>query len=146
MNKLVVILLFSLSLFSAEFKDWDYTHTFSLKKDEVAKITVIKKEYEKQSKLDGKLFFSWTLYHNKLLVMLVNYEGHPTQHVLQKLYKRDAVALNLMGDYEQHNQRVVLKIKFTDFAKGTAIIDAKIYDPKKRVEVEFIEPKKNRGK
>ncbi len=144
MNKIVLALLFCLTLFSQELVNWDYTHTFRIKKDEVAKIQIIKKEYENQSKLDGKLSFRWTLYQNKLLVLLVNYEGHPTQHVLEKLYKRDSVSISLMGDYEQLNQKVILKLKFVDFGKDKATIDALIYDPKKRVEVKFIDPKKKR--
>jgi hypothetical protein len=144
MSKLVVFLLFSLSLFSGEFKDWDYTHTFTLKKDEVAKIRVIKKEYESQPKPEGDFSFRWTLYHNKLLVLLVNYENHKTQYALQKLYKRDAVTFNLLGDYENFNQQVILKLKFLEFSKDKATLEAMIYDPKKRTEVEFIEPKKKR--
>jgi hypothetical protein len=131
-------------LFSGEFKDWDYTHTFTLKKDEVAKIQIIKKEYESQPKPEGDLSFRWTIYHNKLLVVLVNYEGYKTQHVLQKLYKRDAISLNLLGDYKNLNHKVILKLKFLEFAKDKAMIEAMIYDPKKRIEVEFIEPKRKR--
>jgi len=144
MNKLYLSLLFCTSLFSKELVNWDYTHEFSLKKDDVAKIEIVKKEYESQSDKDGKLSFRWTLHQNKLLVLLVNYEGHPTQHVLEKLYKRDSVSLNLMGDYAQFAQKVILKLKFSDFTKNRATIEALVYDPKKRVEVEFIDPKRKR--
>ena len=144
MNKLYLSLLFCTSLFSKELVNWDYTHEFSLKKDDVAKVEIVKKEYEHQSDKDGKLSFRWTLHQNKLLVLLVNYEGHPTQHVLEKLYKRDSVSLNLMGDYAQFAQKVILKLKFSDFTKNRATIEALVYDPKKRVEVEFIDPKRKR--
>ncbi len=140
MSKIGFILLLSFSLVGGSLINWDYTHTFKLQKDEVAKISIIKKEYKNQSQLEGKLTFRWTLYHNKLLVLLVNYEGHPTQHVLQKLYKRDTISINLLGDYEQLNQRVVLKLQFSDFNKNSATINALIYDPNKRIEVQFINP------
>ncbi len=142
MSKIGLILLLSLSLIGKDLVSWDYTHTFKLKKDEIATISVIKKEYENQSELEGKLVFRWTLFHNDLLILLVNYEGHPTQHVLQKVYKRDAVTISLLGDYEQLNQRVLLKLKFSDFSKDIATLDALIYDPKKRIEVQFIDPKR----
>lgn len=140
MSKIGLILLLSLSLFGKELVNWDYTHTFKLKKDEIATISIIKKEYESQSELEGKLSFRWTLFHNNLLILLVNYEGHPTQHALQKFYKRDAITISLLGDYEQLNQRVLLKLKFSEFSKDEASIDTLIYDPKKRVEVKFIDP------
>ncbi len=142
MSKIGLILLLSLSLIGKDLVSWDYTHTFKLKKDEIATISVIKKEYENQSKLEGLLTFRWTLFHNEHLVLLINYEGHPTQHVLQKIYKRDAVTINLLGDYKQINQRVLLKLKFSDFSKDIATLDALIYDPKKRIEVQFIDPKR----
>jgi hypothetical protein len=49
-----------------------------------------------------------------------------------------------MGDYERAYERVFLTLKFNDFRddKKIAIIDAMIYDPKKRVEVRFINPKR----
>ncbi|HIP03370.1 MAG TPA: hypothetical protein EYH01_10870 [Campylobacterales bacterium] len=144
MSKIGLILLLCLSLIKADLVNWDYTHTFKLKKDEIAIISVIKKEYENQSKLEGKLTFRWTLFHNELLILLVNYEGHPTQHVLQKVYKRDSISMNLLGDYEQLNQRVILKLQFSNYSKDIATIDALIYDPKKRVEVQFIDPKRKK--
>ena len=140
MSKIGLILLFCLSLFGRDTVNWDYTHTFELKKDEIATISIVKKEYDSQSKLEGKFKFRWTLYQNKLLVVLSNYEGHPTQHVLEKLYKRDSLSFNLLGDYEQRNQRVILKLLFRDFGKDSATMEALIYDPKKRIEVQFIDP------
>ena len=144
MSKVGLILLFCLSLFGRDAVNWDYTHTFELKKDEIATISIVKKEYDSQSKLEGKFTFRWTLYQNKLLVVLTNYEGHPTQHVLEKLYKRDSLSFNLLGDYEQRNQRVILKLLFRDFGKDSATMEALIYDPKKRIEVQFINPVKKK--
>ena len=144
MSKIWLVLLFCLSLHGKDLVNWDYRHTFELKKDEIATISIIKKGYKNQSELEGKFKFRWTLYQNRLLVVLADYEGHPTQHVLEKLYKRDSLTFNLLGDYEQRNQRVILKLLFADFAKDSATIDALIYDPKKRIEVQFIDPVRKR--
>ncbi len=140
MSKIIQILLICLLLSSKILANWDYSHSFKLKKDEIATISVIKKDYKTRSKLDGEVAFRWTLYHNDLLVLLVSYEGFKTQHILKKEYKRDSVAINLMGDYVRVDQRVFLVIKFSGFDNNIATLDANIRDPKKRVEVIFKDP------
>ncbi len=135
MSKIGAVLLICLFLNSKILANWDYSHSFKLKKDEIATISVIKKDYKTRSKLDGKVKFRWTLYHNDLLVLLVDYEGFKTQYVLKKESKRDTVTVNLMGDYARVDQKVFLVIKFIDFDNNIATIDANIRDPKKRVEV-----------
>jgi len=144
MSKIWLVLLFCLSLHGKDVVNWNYRHTFELKKDEIGTISIVKKEYKNQSELKGKFKFRWTLYQNKLLVVLADYEGHPTQHVLEKLYKRDSLTFNLLGDYEQRNQRVILKLQFRKFGKEKATMEALIYDPKKRIEVKFIDPVRNK--
>lgn len=141
MHKFVLVLLFCISLYAAPAISWDYTYTYKLKKDETATISVIKKDYTASSKADGKLYFRWTLYQNDLLVLLVNYEGVPSQHVLKKSFKRDAVRINLTGDYKREDQRVFLILKFSDFekTKNIATVKAMILDPKKRIEVNFMD-------
>jgi hypothetical protein len=144
MSKIVATLFFAtFLLFGAESDKFDYTHTFSLKKDEVAKISVIKKDYKTSPRKESEVSFRWTLFHNHLLVLLVSYEGFTTQYVLEKRYKRDSVSIWLMGDYERVGERVFLALKFSDFKddKKIAILDVMIYNPKKRVEVRFINPK-----
>ncbi|MCH9814573.1 MAG: hypothetical protein K0U47_11605 [Epsilonproteobacteria bacterium] len=135
-------LLFFCNLYAVSTPSWDYTHTYQLKKDAVATVEITKKDYTSQVDPDGKLYFRWTLYHNKLLVLLVNYEGYPTQHVLQKKYKRDLVRINLLGDYSREGERVFLLLKFTDFekTKNIATVKAMILDPQKRIEVKFSGP------
>lgn len=143
MSKILAALFISTCISAGSLANFDYTHTFSLKKDEVAKISVIKKDYKTTSPKSGEMFFRWTLFHNNLLVLLVNYEGFATQHVLEKEYKRDSVGINLLGDYERVNQRVYMVIKFSEFdeSKKVASLDVMIRDPKKRVEVKFTDTK-----
>ncbi len=145
MSKILATLFFSTALlFGAKGGKFDYTHTFSLKKDEVAKISVIKKDYKTSPRKESEVSFRWTLFHNHLLVILVSYEGFTTQYVLEKRYKRDSVSIWLMGDYERVGERVFLALKFSDFKvdKKIAILDVMILDRKKRVEVRFINPKR----
>ena len=139
-KKLFLLLLFS-SLLSAF--QWDYSHDFVLKKDEVGVIEVTKRE--DQSK--RLLHLRWTLFENKRLVVLVKYDDFPTQYVLQKEYKRNSIKITLRDDYSDSFKRCFLIIKFDDFstAKKTARLEVSITDPKKIVEIKFIDPKKSKG-
>ncbi len=143
MSNIVAILFISTCLFADSLASFEYIHTFSLKKDEVATISVIKKDYKTTSPKSGKMFFRWTLFHNDLLILLVNYEGFSTQYVLKNEQRRDSVNINLLGDYERVNQRVFMIIKFSEFneSKKVASINVMIFDSKKRVEVKFTDPK-----
>ncbi len=146
MSKIWIILLICSSLFGKNVSIFQYEKVFKLNKDDIATISVIKKDYKTQSELDGKLKLRWTLFKNDILVLLVNYEGFATQHVLQKIYKRDTISVSLMGDYERVQARVFLVLKFSDYdeKKKIVTIEAKIRDPKNRVEITFIDPKREK--
>jgi hypothetical protein len=121
---------------------FDYSDKFILKKDEVAKIEIIKKDYKTHRV--SELKFRWTLYHNDRLVLLVNYDGFATQYILKKEYQRDSIKIDLVGDYVNIADKVYLILKFRDFKndKKLADFDVMIKDLKKRVEVKFIHPKR----
>lgn len=143
MSNFLGLLLLGGLLISNVLAAGDYTHVFNLKKDQVAKISIIKKDYTSQSKTEGEMYFRWTLFHHDRLVLLVDYEGFPTQHVLMKEFKRDSVRVNLLGDYVMIKDRVYAILKFKEFAssRGEAVIEVIIQDPKKRIEVTFFDPK-----
>ncbi len=144
MSRVWIFIFLASSLFAKVDSYFDYSHLFNLNKDEVAKISVIKKDYKTNHQLDGELKFRWTLFHNDLLILLVNYEGFSFEHVLKKEPKRDSVDIELLSDYQRFEDRVFLVLKFIRYRDGTADIEAHIRDPKNKIEVEFIEPK--RGK
>jgi len=140
MKKLFLALLLPLFVFA--FK-WEYTHDFVLKKDELGLIEVIKREDSKKRVLSVR----WTLYQNERLVLLVKYDGFPTQYIIQKEYKRNSIKITLRDDYSEGSKRCYLILKFEDFHedKKTALIQAFVTDPKKRIEIQFIDPKKSKG-
>ncbi len=140
MKKLFLALLLPLSIFA--FK-WEYTHDFILKKDEVGMIEVIKREDSTKRVLSLR----WTLFENERLVLLVKYDGFPTQYILQKEYKRNSIKITLRDDYSEGSKRCFLIIKFDNFEsdKKRALIKAFITDPNKRIEIQFINPKKSKG-
>ena len=140
MKKLFLALLLPLHIFA--FK-WEYAHDFVLKKDEVGVIEVLKREDTKKRALNVR----WTLHQNERLVVLVNYDGFPTQYILQKVYKRNSIRITLRDDYSEGSKRCFLILKFDDFKedKKTALIKAFVHDPKKRIEIKFIDSKKSKG-
>ena len=134
MNKLFLLLIPFLIYSESSF--WNYTYTYTTKKDEVVNI-YIKKDYLPTKKSDGKLKFRWTLYTAKKLVLLVDYEGFKYQYLLQKTYKRNAVKINLIGDFNGVKNQAFALIVFKDFKNNKATFDVLIRDPKNRLEVRF---------
>ena len=140
MKKFFLILLLP-SLLVA-FK-WDDTHDFILKKDQFGKIKVIKRA-DSSVRI---LALRWTLYQNGRLVVLANYDGFPTQYIIQKEYKRNSIKITLRDDYAEGSKRAYLILAFKDFndKNMTALIKAFVTDPQKSLEIEFIDPKKSKG-
>jgi len=140
MKKLFLALFVPLFVFAFE---WDYAHDFVLKKDEIAMIEVTKREDNTKRILQLR----WTLHANERLVVLVKYDGFPTQYIVQKEYKRNSIRITLRDDYSESSKRCFLILKFKDFdeEKKIATIQAFVADPKKRIEIGFIDPKKSKG-
>ncbi len=134
MNRVFLLLLPFFLYAKSSF--WNYTYTYSLKKDEVVNID-IKKDYLPRKKSDGKLKLRWTLFSAKRLVLLVDYEGFKNQYILEKRYKRNAVKINLIGDFVGIKNQAFALVVFRDFKNKKATLDVKIRDPKHRLEVRF---------
>ena len=135
MSRIFCLVFLASSLF-AESSFWNYTYSYTLKKDQVADI-VIKKNYLPTKKSDGILKFRWTLYKGKRLVLLTNYESYPNQFILEKRYKRDTVKIDLLGDNPTISKEAFAIIKFRDFKGDKAYLDVMIRDPEHRMEVRF---------
>ena len=135
MSRFLPLFLLATQLFAFKY---EYKHTFILKKDEVATINIVKKEgKDKQS-----IYFRWTLFANDRLVLLLNYDSFPRQYILQKRYKRDRVRIYLRDDYKNIYDRSYLVLKFREFDKKSAKIEADISDKEKVLDIKFIDPKK----
>jgi len=140
MIKLFSLLLLPLLLSSFS---WDYSHDFVLKKDKVARVEVVKREDSSKRVLTMR----WTLFQNDRLVLLLKYDGFPTQYILQKKYKRNSIKIALRDDYHDGFKQAIMIVTFKDFDtdKKMAHLRVSIMDPKKRIEIHFIDPKKNKG-
>jgi hypothetical protein len=135
MSRAFLGLFFTLSLFSKS-SFWNYSYSYTLKKDQVARV-VIKKDYLPTIKKEGILEFRWTLYKGDKLVLLVDYEGFPTQHLIEKRYRRDTVKVKLLGDYPSISKEAFAIIRFRDFKNKKATFDVMVRDPEHRMEVRF---------
>ncbi len=132
MSRFFWVLIAPLLLWSFQFDD---TKSYSLKKDQVAKISVTKRSNRDRQ----QLLFRWTLYSDKRLVLLVKYDNFPTQYLLQRDYKRNSIRIYLRDDYQHSYKRAYLVLRFADFdeKKEEAKIEAFVYDPDKVLEVKF---------
>jgi hypothetical protein len=140
MIKFFSLLLLPLFLFSFS---WDYSHEFVLKKDQLALVEVLKREDSSKRVLAMR----WTLFQNERLVLLVNYDGFPTQYIVQKKYKRNSIKIALRDDYHDSFKQAIMIVTFKAFddAKKTALLKVSVSDPNKQIEITFIDPEKNKG-
>jgi len=90
---------------------------FSLKKDQFA-------IYE----VDGKpLYFRWTLFINRGIVMHYAYDGFPYQNVLYKDYKQDTFKIRLKQRPDDHMEAPYLMVVFEGMQKGNEAADFAVY-------------------
>ncbi len=121
----------------------DLTHDFILKKEGLANVEVIEKEDQSKRILS----FRWTLFQNERLVLLVKYDGHPMQYILQKRYKRNSIKIALRDDYKDAFKRSYFFLKFSKFdeKKKEALLKVSIHDPEKRSNIVFVDVNSSKG-
>ena len=121
----------------------DFSHRFKLKKDQLAEV-VIKKDYAATYAKEGIVTFRWTLWHNKRLVVLLDYEGFKHQYILEPRYGRNTIEIFLTGDYKRIDRRPYMLLTFEHFDKKERRADlmAQFHDPAKRLEIKIVKPKK----
>ncbi len=136
-----IFLLIWLFLFSLHGEPWRETKSFTLKKDEIAKI-VIKTASPMQEKV---FFWRWTLYTDKALVVHENFDRFVGQHILtlehnQAFRKR---LLNALKSEKDVPYGIVVFKKFDDENK-TATFDFLLIDKEKRVTLDYVTKKEER--
>ncbi len=143
MSKIIFIFFFLYTLLEGNKNIWDFTHSFDLKKDQICKIKIVK-DYKKTFQNQGILKFRWTLYHNKRLVFLLDYEGFKKQFILETRHKLNAIKVFLTDDYKRIDQRPFGIIKFVSFdaSKHKAKIDLYVRDRAKRLKIKILTPLK----
>ncbi|EAK9993318.1 exporting protein [Campylobacter lari] len=119
---------------------FDYTYKFTLSKDEKASVKIKEIDYP------GEIYyfdFSWTLFDQTNIIVHSRYKKYPRQFVMSLRRNLNWVDQTLVPDYKNpHIDRARLILEFSDFKKGEAIFTIYIEDRDKRLEVEFLDPRK----
>ncbi len=119
---------------------FDYTYKFTLSKDE--KVSVKIKEIDYPDEI-YYFDFSWTLFDQTNIIVHSKYKKYPRQFVMSLRRNLNWVDQTLVPDYKNpHIDRARLILEFSDFKKGEAIFTVYIEDKDKRLEVEFLDPRK----
>lgn len=119
--RLVWLFLIFQSLYAVPEGYYAKEERFSLKKDEFAIYDVD----------DKPLYFRWTLFINRGLVMHYAYDGFPYQNVLYREYKRDAFRIPLKQRPDDHMEAPYLMVVFEGMQEGNKAADfaVYVYDP-----------------
>ncbi|EGK8088855.1 exporting protein [Campylobacter sp. CNRCH_2014_2849] len=119
---------------------FDYTHKFTLSKDEKASVKIKEIDYPDETYYFD---FSWTLFDQTNIIVHSRYKKYPRQFVMSLRRNLNWVDQTLVPDYKNpHIDRARLILEFSDFKKGEAIFTIYIEDRDKRLEVEFLDPRK----
>jgi len=98
---LVIFTILSSLLFGGRY--WDSQYDVTLKKDEVSTYQIFDPVRVKN------LTFRWTLYINKGLVIVLNFDGYPYQFLLYKDYNRSSFRIPLK------KKRSFVMVEFYEF-------------------------------
>ncbi|ENC9217746.1 exporting protein [Campylobacter lari] len=119
---------------------FDYTYKFTLSKDEKASIKIKEIDYPDEIYYFD---FSWTLFDQTNIIVHSKYKKYPRQFVMSLRRNLNWVDQTLVPDYKNpHIDRARLILEFSDFKKGEAIFTVYIEDRDKKLEVEFLDPRK----
>lgn len=119
---------------------FDYTYKFTLSKDEKASVKIKEIDYPDETYYFD---FSWTLFDQTNIIVHSRYKKYPRQFVMSLRRNLNWVDQTLVPDYKNpHIDRARLILEFSDFKKGEAIFTIYIEDRDKRLEVEFLDPRK----
>nr|WP_257935601.1 exporting protein [Campylobacter lari]MCR6537978.1 exporting protein [Campylobacter lari] len=119
---------------------FDYTYKFTLSKDEKASVKIKEIGYPDEIYYFD---FSWTLFDQTNIIVHSKYKKYPRQFVMSLRRNLNWVDQTLVPDYKNpHIDRARLILEFSDFKKGEAIFTVYIEDKDKRLEVEFLDPRK----
>jgi hypothetical protein len=123
--------------FAVNMEAWNFYDFVELKKDQVAKYSLV---------IDNKTFevqFRWTLYVNDALTMLYKYGGFNRQNVLYAKYRLDGFKIDLKERATNAIYCPYMYISFKNYDKKTkkALFHVFIKDEKRSILVDRVLPK-----
>lgn len=148
MSKIFLSFFFCLcSLFAANGNDeWAHQHRFTLKKDELAHVSIATTESKGEDK--SSFYFRWTLKVKDKVTTLINHKGYPHQVVLYKKRSLDRVRFDLLNrGANQFTDATYLLLVLSDINQSEDEVDFDIFikDNKKRILVEFDPQKEDKA-
>lgn len=133
MSKIFAIFFVNVWLFANI--NFDYKYKFELKKDEVARIEF----REKSTQIVENFDFYWTLYDNTNLILHTKFRKFPRQIVLSLRHGLELYKQQIFPNFRVYDDTgVEIYLEFLKFENARAILEAKIIDGAKRVDVRFI--------
>ncbi len=119
--------------------DPSQTHTFELKKDEWGRVFITEKATQKRDVFD----FRWTLFDSTNITVQSFFRRYPRQMVMSLRHGQDTYMQRVLPDFTMPpNESVTLYLSFVKFENRTAFFSVNILDESKRIDVEFVDPKK----
>ncbi len=140
LKKLLLFLCLNSVLFAST-PSFKYTYKFTLKKDERASVEI--KELGFEDKVQNFDFY-WTLFDTNKIIVHTKYRKFPRQFVLSLRRNLNWATQTLIPDYTKPNvDRARLIFEFSEFnKKSEAVFTIYIEDAESRLEVKFIDPRK----
>ncbi len=131
------VLFLGLTFLSLQAASWREMKTFNVAKDETIKIMV---KSEGQERL---LFWRWTLYTDKALIVHESFDRFVGQHVLYAGYTNQSFRKQLLPAIKSERDAVYALIVFKKFDEGAkkAQFDLLLFDKEKRVVLDYLTEK-----
>jgi hypothetical protein len=130
----IIFLFFPFLVFGFDpLKYWWIDDIIYLKKDYPA---IYKIYYKNQTYV---LKFRWTLYKNKGLVMLYNYNNFPYQNILYKTHQLNGFKKFIRWKGLPNSPYFMIYLR--DFSQNVAKFEFLIYNPKKNIQIKLNEPR-----
>ena len=134
---MIKALFLCLTFFSLQAAPWREMKTFNVEKDQLIKVMV---KSEGQERL---LFWRWTLYTDKALIVHENFDRFVGQHVLYAGYTNQSFRKQLLPAVKSERDAVYVVIVFKKFDEGAkkAQFDLLLFDKEKRIVLDYLTEK-----
>lgn len=143
MSKIFLALfLFFMPLFGAV--TWNSQHIFHLKKDEWGRVIFYERGKDRE-RFTYEFRFRWTLYDGKKVILLSNYRDFPKQHTLYFKFHLNTMRQILLNDLKRNTQKkTFLMLNMDSYDEKLKEVSFLIFikDTKERLEIKYIDPKR----
>ncbi|MDL0088333.1 hypothetical protein [Campylobacter gastrosuis] len=140
MSKILAVFALFTSLFSAV-PNYEPSFTFELFKDEWARVIITEKATLKRDSFD----FRWTLFDSTNIIVQSFFRRYPRHFTMSLRHGQNRYKQGIIPDFNMPpNDIVKLYLTFVGFKNKMASFRVDILDESKRIDVEFLEPKRKR--